>query len=178
MVPAMPLLRITILASLIFPLLAQGREVASAESSLRELVDSQALAWNTGDAGAWGRAYTEQSRFVNILGMVFENRIENEERHQALFEGIFRGSQLAVTIEHLDFPAPTLAVLQVHMTLTGYLRLPPGISETEPGALHTRMQYLAQLSPDGSWCFLSAQNTAISPLALKTQATPNPAKER
>jgi hypothetical protein len=57
----------------------------------------------------------------------------------------------------------------VLLRLAGYARLPPGIGETEPGVLETRLVDVLQ-KIDGDWRIVFSQNTAIVPLS------PSPAR--
>ncbi len=134
---------------------------ANLETSAKAIVERQETAWNSGDAEAWGADYTEDSTFVNIMGMRFSSRSENVARHALLFDTIFSDSTLEIKIVGLRPAGEAAAIMDTIMVLRGHERPPPGIPDTKPGALHTRMKYIL-IKSDDSWRIVSAQNTAIS----------------
>ena len=136
---------------------------AEDERAIRAILDDRQAAWSFRDAAAWVRDFTADSGFVNILGMRFADRAGNEERHAALFATIFRDSLLTVELLHIRFADSDSAVVEARLQLTGYERLPPGIRETEPGMLATRLLDVVQRI-DGRWRVVFSQNTAIAPL--------------
>jgi uncharacterized protein (TIGR02246 family) len=152
--------------SFAFLLLGANLSAHDRELAVAEVVQSQAVAWNKGDAEAWGSAYTETSRFINILGILYDGRKANVARHAQLFETIFKGSHLVLEIDKLEFPSDDIALVDTILTLTGHQRTPPGIMESRQGELLTRMKYVVQLQSDGAWKIIAAQNTAISPVAV------------
>jgi uncharacterized protein (TIGR02246 family) len=125
------------------------------------------VAWNGRDASAWGEHFVERSTFTNILGMHFPDRAANVARHEQLFATIFRDSRLTAEVLDVRPVGADGAVAQVQFELSGYERLPPGIGETEPGLLRTRLISVLE-RVDGDWRIVAAQNTAILPAALET----------
>ena len=136
---------------------------AEDERAIREVLLALPDAWNARDASAWVENFTPDSGFVNILGMKFPDRASNEERHAALFATIFRDSTLQADVLHIRFTDSDTAVAEVRFRLVGYAALPPGISETAPGVLETRLVDVLQ-KIDGHWRIVFSQNTAIVPL--------------
>lgn len=121
-------------------------------------------AWNARDAGAWAASFGERSGFTNILGMHFPDRTTNRERHAELFRTIFANSRLEAEVLSIRPVGADAAVAEVAFTLVGYERLPPGVEETEPGVLQTRLITVLERH-EGSWLIVAAQNTAILPTA-------------
>ena len=134
------------------------------ERAIREVLLTLPDAWNARDASAWVENFTPDSSFVNILGMRFPDRESNQERHAALFATIFRDSTLTADVLHIRFTDPDTAVAEVLFRLVGYAALPPGIGETAPGVLETRLVDVLQ-KIDGHWRIVFSQNTAIVPLS-------------
>ncbi len=133
------------------------------EQAVRRILTDREQAWNTRDATAWVKDFAGDSRFINILGMRFPDRASNEQRHAALFATIFHNSTLTVEPLEVRFAAPDTAIVEARLRLTGYEALPPGIRETAPGALETRLVDVLQRI-DGQWRVIFSQNTAIAPL--------------
>ena len=133
------------------------------EQAVRQILVDREVAWNSRDASAWIKDFAADSRFVNILGMRFPDRASNEQRHAALFATIFRNSTLTVELLELRFADPDTAIVEARLQLTGYEALPPGIGESTPGTLGTRLVDVLQRI-DGRWLVIFSQNTAIASL--------------
>jgi len=140
-------------------LVAAAEASSPDQSAIRELVSRQEQAWNAGDGRAWGADYAEGADFVNILGMIFHGREEIGLRHAAIFEGIYKGSHLAVSIRSIKLLAPSVALVETEMDLTGYKALPPGIAPFSEGLLRTHMKYVL-VKEQNRWHIVAAQNTA------------------
>lgn len=132
--------------------------------AVRDLLLALPEAWNARDAAAWVASFGEESDFTNILGMHFADRAANEARHARLFETIFARSTLSAGVLSVRQVGQTGAVAELELTLVGYDRLPPGIEETEPGVLRTRLITVLERR-GGAWEVVAAQNTAILPAA-------------
>ena len=102
------------------------------EQAIRQILVDREVAWNSRDASAWVKDFAAESRFINILGMRFPDRANNEQRHAALFATIFRNSTLTVELLELRFADPDTAIVEARLQLTGYEALPPGIGESTP----------------------------------------------
>lgn len=133
------------------------------EAAIRQLVATQAEAWNRQDAAAWSKDFAPEADFVNIAGGVFLGRAEIERRHAAIFATIFKGSRTRVTVRRLVFLGPEVAVVDTDHEVTGHSGLPPGVQNTEAsGVLRTRMKYVMKKA-DGKWQIAAGQNTDVKP---------------
>ena len=160
------LLRVVCCTALALVMLPGGllwSQSADDQRAIRQIVRDLPEAWNARDASAWVKDFTADSRFINILGMRFPDRVSNEARHAALFATIFRNSTLTAELLGIRFGGPASAIVEARLRLTGYEALPPGIQESEPGALETRLVDVLQRI-DGRWRIIFSQNTAIAPL--------------
>lgn len=131
-------------------------------AGVAEVLEGLPVAWNERDAAAWVSRFAPESGFTNILGMHFPDREANQERHAQLFASIFANSTLSAEVLSVRRVAERAAVAELAFTLVGYDRLPPGIQETEPGVLHTRLITMLEHRESG-WTVVAAQNTAILP---------------
>lgn len=136
------------------------------EESIRRLLDAQVAAWNEGDAEGWCKDFTEDSEFVNILGMRFRGKDANTTRHAELFAGIFKGSDLRMNDLSVHMLGRATAIADAVLELTRFRGLPPGIRATRDGLLQTRMHYVLAQDDGGRWCVVFSQNTAVMPLPL------------
>jgi uncharacterized protein (TIGR02246 family) len=139
-----------------------GTNHAQSEADLRKLMAVQSEAWTRGDAKAWSRDFAPDSDFVNIVGSVFEGHDQIEERHAAIFASIFKGSQVKVTVRRIFFLGDDIAVVDTVHELSGYIKLPPGVQNTEEGLLRTRMKYVMKKNA-GQWQIVAGQNTDVKP---------------
>jgi uncharacterized protein (TIGR02246 family) len=132
------------------------------EREIRQLLDRQTDAWNRGDAAAYAEDASEEIWFTNILGQTATGKRPFLERHDAIFRAIFRGSRLEQQVLRWRMLSPGVAMVETRVTLTGFRALPPGISSSEDGVLHTRLlQVLRQ--EEGSWRIAAYHNVAVSP---------------
>jgi uncharacterized protein (TIGR02246 family) len=132
------------------------------EQQIELILTGLADAWNDRDAEAWVDAFAETSTFTNILGMHFPERAANKARHDQLFRTIFRDSTLGAEVLRVRMLGSHAAVADLEFRLRGYQGLPPGIVETEPGLLRTRLISVLERR-NGRWWIVASQNTAILP---------------
>jgi uncharacterized protein (TIGR02246 family) len=136
--------------------------VVSDSMAILGVVSRLDAAWSAMDAAAWSREFSSDAQFVNILGQTMDGSTAIRDRHAFLFSGPFKGSRLVSTVSRLKFVGPLAAFVECNQNLTGYVALPPGARETQPGVLKTRMVHvLAKVN--GTWTIISTQNTQLQP---------------
>ena len=135
---------------------------ASLDEEAREMMNRQVAGWNTMDAELWASDFTDDSEFVNIVGMHFTNRAQNVQRHAFLFESIFKGSTLAAEVLSVRRLTEDVALVHTRFSLSGHSANPPGVENTEPGVLRTHISFVLH-RVDGVWRIAAAQNTALAP---------------
>jgi uncharacterized protein (TIGR02246 family) len=136
------------------------------EQEIRRLLERQTGAWNQGDAAAYAADASEEIWFTNILGHTATGRRPFLERHEAIFRTIFRGSRLEQEILRWRLVAPSVALVETRVTLAGFQALPPGISASADGVLHTRLLQVL-VNEEGLWRIAAYHNVAVSPAAAK-----------
>lgn len=141
--------------------------VADPGPKIAAVLDGLPSAWNARDASRWVANFSPMSDFTNILGMHFEDRAANEARHATLFETIFSESRLEAEVLEIRVLGDDAAIAEVGFRLVGYERLPPGVTETVPGELHTRLITVLERVEE-EWRIVAAQNTAILPVAFSS----------
>lgn len=134
---------------------------------VQRIIDDQADAWRRGDGDAWAACFSEDARFVNIMGMSLDGRARIAERHAQMFRTLFLGSVVRVDLESVTEIGPDVLLVRMEHALRGQRALPPGIVATEPdGTLRTRMLYvLVRDAARDAWLVVAAQNTAVVPAA-------------
>ena len=81
------------------------------------LIERETRAWNAGDAAAYTEAVTPDCVFTNLFGQQFVGRDGFEQQHARVFAGVFKGSRLDQTIDHLRLVRPDVALLDTSATL-------------------------------------------------------------
>jgi uncharacterized protein (TIGR02246 family) len=138
-----------------------GASAEEGEDAARRIVSNLEKAWNQGDARAWGKDFSEDAEFINILGAVF-NRQELEARHADIFAGVFKGSRAEFQIRRLWRPAPSVIVIESDASVAGAPVLPPGIQADPDGSLRTRFKHILT-KRSGRWWIVASQNTQRRP---------------
>lgn len=123
-----------------------GATAAGQERHIIKLMDAQTAAWTAHDAVAYGNTYAEAATFIAPVGVITAGRDGITAQHTFLFNpvnGPFRQSMQSLTLRRLTFLTGKYAVVELDVTLTGHSSLPPGLSETEPGVVRTRVTWIA-----------------------------------
>jgi uncharacterized protein (TIGR02246 family) len=127
------------------------------------MLATEEKAWNANDNAAYASLYTDDADFVNIRGQVFTGKVAIGKLHGKIFAGPFKGSTLKITTRLYTLLSPEAVVIDTDQEVTGYAFLPPGIVATSPGVLRTHFKYVVTLQADGTWKFVSGQNTSALP---------------
>ncbi len=141
---------------------------ATEEHALRGLVTQLANAWNQGDSEAWTALFAEDADLIHILGGHLRGHAEIERAHRAIFDTIYKGSTLKLTVEKIRPVTAEVAIVflvgELHITQAGV-----------PPVLHTRPT-LVMHRTDGTWRIVAFQNTVVMPEGAP--AGNNPLMER
>jgi len=146
-----------------FLLLAQALAGDALETTAQNMVARQVAGWNAMDADAWAADFTEDSEFINIIGMRFVNRQQNVDRHAHLYTTIFKDSTLSGDVLAVKQLTDDVALVETRFILRGHSANPPGVQNTKPGELHTHIKLVLQKFGT-DWRIVAAQNTALAPL--------------
>ncbi|HET6710186.1 SgcJ/EcaC family oxidoreductase [Amycolatopsis sp.] len=130
----------------------------TAEAEVRGVLGRLADAWNSGDAAAYGRLFTEDADYVTFFGVNFPGREAIESSHRALFEGPLRGSKLTGSPDgaaKVRFVRPDVAVAVADggSSLTGAEVGDQGRASTVSFVL---------VREEGEWLITAFQNTRVS----------------
>ncbi len=154
-------------AMLITPVaFAQNNNPAAA--AISEALQRQSDGWNRNDAAAFAQDFVEDASFVNVRGDLVHGREAIVKLHAFIFAGPYKNTHLDTKVESISYPAPSVAVVDTVMTVTGFSSLPPGLITTEPGLLRTRMKFIF-VDRGGEWKIFAGQNTAISPAKMEVK---------
>ena len=128
------------------------------EADVRAVLGRLTEAWNSADAAAYGRLFTEDADYVTFFGLNFPGREAIESSHRALFEGPLKGSKLTGQLgasAKVRFVRPDVAVVVV-----GGGSSVSGADTTDAGRESTVSFVLVQ--EDGEWLITAFQNTRVS----------------
>ena len=140
------------------------------ESAIRAVQERQAEAWNSHDAAAYARLFSEDGDVVNVLGWWWRGRAQIESKLTSAFAFVFHDSRLTITETSVRFLNPTLAIAHVRWTMTG-AKTPPNMPPPNEGI---QMQILQKSA--GHWLIQSFQNTNAIPERPFPSGPPAPAE--
>jgi len=128
------------------------------ETAVRNIVQEEITAWNSGDAAAYSRRFAADGTFTNIRGgEFFIGRQPFIEKHDNLFKGPFHGSTLKQDIVSLKFVRPDAAVVEALTSVTGIQKLFPGTNTDDKGRLRTRLLQVL-VKDGGEWKITAYHN--------------------
>jgi uncharacterized protein (TIGR02246 family) len=132
--------------------------MSTAETEVRGVLGRLTDAWNSGDAAAYGRLFTEDADYVTFFGLNLPGREAIEGAHRALFEGPLKGSKLtgsAGGAAKVRFVRPDVAVAVVGggSSLSGAAVADEGRESTVSFVL---------VREGGEWLITAFQNTRVS----------------
>jgi uncharacterized protein (TIGR02246 family) len=142
---------------------AQATGDPSDIKAITAVVESQAEAWNRGDAEAFARNYAEDGSFTNIIGQQLYGKAPFIAQHARIFSTIYKGSHNTFAIGKIHFVRADVAVVDIDGTLTGAKRTPPGIKADDDGAIHVKLQEVMS-KEKGSWLIEAFHNVVVTPL--------------
>jgi uncharacterized protein (TIGR02246 family) len=130
---------------------------ATDEAAIARLLSEMTDAWNRGDVKAYGAHFQADGTFTNVHGTFHVGRDEFDRRHEEVFQGMFKGTTLALTPKKLRFIRPDVAIADIDVALSGHRAKPPGIWTDHDGALHTCL-LLVLVRDDGAWSIAAYHN--------------------
>jgi uncharacterized protein (TIGR02246 family) len=151
-----------VLGVVLLTTVAANSQASPDETAVRNIIQEEITAWNSGDAAAYSRHFAADGTFTNIRGQFFTGRQPFIERHDYLFKGPFHGSTLRQDIVSLKFVRPDVAVVEVLTSVTGIPKLFPGTNTDDKGRLRTRLLQVV-VKDGGEWKIAAYHNTDVKP---------------
>ena len=154
-----------VVAALLLPFARKQSRAQSPEdtAAIQAIIQSQADAWNRGDAEAFAAHYAEDGSFTNVIGRQLYGRQAFIKQHALILSTIYKGSHNSFSIGKLKFLRPDVAVVDVDGVLKGAHQLPPGLKAAGDGALHVKLQEV-MTKQQGAWLIAAFHNVAVYPL--------------
>jgi len=151
-----------VLSIVLFATIAARPEASTDETAVREIIQEEIAAWNSGDAAAYSRHFAAEGTCTNIRGQLFTGRQAFTQQHEYLFKGPFHGSTLKQDVVSLKFARPDVAIVEVLTSVTGIQKLSPGTNADSKGRLRTRLLQI-MVKNGGEWEIVAYHNTDVKP---------------
>ncbi len=132
------------------------------EIAVRNIIQEEVTAWNSGDAAAYARHFDVDGTFTNVRGQFFTGRQDFIDVHDDAFKGRFHGSILKQDVVSLKFVRLDVAIVEVLTSLSGILQLSPGTNTDAKGRLRTRLLQVI-VKDGGKWKIVAYHNTDVKP---------------
>ena len=131
------------------------------QAGILAVIEAESAAWNAGDAEAFAARVLPDVVFTNIVGRFSVGKEPFVAQHAHIFSTIYKNSRLQMSLAHLAFVRPDVAIVDTICALSGYSKAPPGI-EAADGVIRTRLEQV-MVQQDGGWWVASFHNVAINP---------------
>ena len=131
-------------------------------AAIASLIETQAEAWNRGDAAAFAESFLYDGCFVNVLGALTYGREPFEMQHARIFSTIYKDSRIKLPIRRMHFLREDVALVDIDAELSGHKGLPPGLRTEADGVIRTRLQEVL-VKDSGRWMVASFHNVDIKP---------------
>jgi uncharacterized protein (TIGR02246 family) len=143
---------------------AMGTNPPGQVQHIQALADALTAAWAAKDAAAYAAPFAEDVEFIGPTAVILSGREAIRVQHAFLFGpmGPFRQSTQTLEIRRIEFLTGTIALVDLNSSLTGFLGLPPGLRETEPGVVRNIVRWVV-VKHRGEWQIQGQQMTPVPP---------------
>ncbi|HEY4273565.1 MAG TPA: SgcJ/EcaC family oxidoreductase [Candidatus Udaeobacter sp.] len=124
------------------------------ESAVRNVLAEYEVSWNGHDTTAFGRLFTEDCDYVNIVGDHWKGAQEIAQRQAELFQKKLKAAVRKLTGVEVRFSAPDVALVHATWNVTGSSR-PTGKAVPVLKEITT----MVVVKTNGKWLITSFQNT-------------------
>lgn len=126
-----------------------------------DLLTSQALAWQSGDAAAFAERTADDVVFTNVVGMFSLTKDDFVAQHERIFGSLYRETSIRQTVENVARLTPDTALVNTYVKVDGAIQSPPGVVPIQ-GVIHLRVAQLL-VRRDGEWRIAAYTNIAVRP---------------
>jgi uncharacterized protein (TIGR02246 family) len=149
-----------VLALVLVAAVAVYPQASPDETAVRNIIQEEIAAWNSGDAAAFSRHFAADGTFTNIRGQFFIGREAFMERHDFIFKGVYRGTTMKQDVVSLKFVRPDVAVVETLTAVIGVQKPLPGTSTDDKGRLRSRLLQV-MVKDGGEWKIVAFHNTDV-----------------
>jgi uncharacterized protein (TIGR02246 family) len=137
-------------------------EQTAALKDIEALITAAVERWNRHDVMGYASLWTEDSDFVNVVGIHRRGRRELQAELEWLHGDRFRNTQVRMERPSVRLLTTELALAHVEWSMTGDPGM-PGFP-TEDGQRRGVFTHVVQRTAEG-WRFIASQNTDTLPIA-------------
>lgn len=152
---------------------AQAQTTAQDAAAVQALLDEYAAAWAAADAERLMRLFTDDAEWVNVVGMHWRGKAENQLGHHVFLTTIFRGRPLTLLGVDSVRPVGDEVVVAVARWATGGFTAPDGAPVP---ASDNRMSLVLRRAPEGLRIAHGA-NVVIDPVAARNDPAKGPPRD-
>ena len=134
----------------------------AAESEIRQLLDDEVNAWNSGDAVAFSKYFAADGTFTNIVGQFMVGHEGFLRQHEFVFRTLFTGTSLQQEVTALQLVNSNVAIVETLTSVAGLTQPPPGALFDSAGSLRTRLLQVL-VRRDDHWEIVAYHNVAVNP---------------
>src|ERR1022692_1704132 len=134
-----------VLALVLVAAVAVYPQASPDETAVRNIIQEEIAAWNSGDAAAFSRHFAADGTFTNIRGQFFIGREAFMERHDFI---------------SLKFVRPDVAIVETLTAVIGVQKPLPGTSTDDKGRLRSRLLQV-MVKDGGEWKIVAFHNTDV-----------------
>ena len=153
----------TVILTLQFTAIGHAQDKADT-IAIQNIIQEENDSWNKGDAKDYSKHFAKDGTFTNILGVFFTGNEEFKLRHEQIFKGVFKGTELTQIIVSLRFVHHDVAIVETLTLINGFSKdgPPKGAYLDEKGRLRTRL--LQVIVKEGNeWKIAVYHNVDIKP---------------
>ncbi len=131
------------------------------QAVVTDLLTSQALAWQAGDAAAFTERATPDIVFTNVVGMFSLTKDEFVAQHERIFGSLYRDTSIRQIVERVTPLGSDTVLVNTYVKIDGAIQSPPGVVPIQ-GVIHLRVAQLL-VRRDSEWRIAAYTNIAVRP---------------
>jgi len=137
---------------------------AVAETSIRQIIADQAIAWNAGDGEKYAARLAPEASFTNLFGMVMYGKPAFVKRHAEILATFYKGTTKQHSVRRIRFVTSDVAIVDIDNEVHGVRAMPAGIAVPPGGVIRTQLMEVF-VRRDGLWWVEAYHNVDTKPAA-------------
>ena len=121
------------------------------ERAIRERIAVVEAGWNASDGSRFAAPFAEDADYVIVDGHFVNGRQTIAQRHQQIFDTIYRNTHNVAIVQRIRFLGDDVAIAHVEWHLTF----------RQDAAVHKSMTTMVMAKANGAWSITAFQNTPV-----------------
>lgn len=142
--------------SIIWSASGQTVQMVHDSENVQALLDGMVKCWNSHDAKAYSRAFSDEADFTDVLGKSVFSKDSIEKMNEKSFETVFKNSSLKITGKKIRYITNDIIAVDVWWNLTGAQS-----GDGKETALQRGLANLLLTRNDKSWLILLMHNMSL-----------------